>query len=394
LFPVFPGIILAAISLGFQNMNLDFNWINLLILFGAVQGLIFAIILLFNKKHPGAGFLSLFMFVLAYNGFETFNWSSNLNFIFFDIFSFILIYAAGPSLYLYVVSLLEPERKFSRKTILQHYAIVIFQFVVRVGILVYHILWINKIINTNVHSNTLIEMVWWYAEPLSVLFFVGYLIASVLAFRKSGKTLNLRSISKEGQQTVFRWIKALLICMSIFSAAWVLTVLTPYFLDVPFDQHYYPIEIGLVLFIYWIAMSGYHRTKLIYLKASRSALAPPDEESEKLLSQLRRAMAEDKMYLDPELTLAKVSSHTGIPAKTISSILNQYHQTSFNDFVNDFRVNEVKERMIDPTNQHLTLSGIALESGFNSQATFQRAFKNSTGMSPRGYLNLQVKRSA
>ena len=59
-------------------MTLEFTWINLLILFGAFQGLIFGIILLFNKKHPGAKFLSVVMFTLAYNGIETFNWSAGL----------------------------------------------------------------------------------------------------------------------------------------------------------------------------------------------------------------------------------------------------------------------------------------------------------------------------
>lgn len=57
-------------------VELDLHWINLLILFGALQGLIAGIILLFNRKHPGARFLSAFVLVLAYNGFETFNWSA------------------------------------------------------------------------------------------------------------------------------------------------------------------------------------------------------------------------------------------------------------------------------------------------------------------------------
>ena len=60
-------------------MNLDSHWINLVILFGAVHGLVFGLILLFNRKHPGAPFLGLFIFVLAYNGFETLNWSAGLD---------------------------------------------------------------------------------------------------------------------------------------------------------------------------------------------------------------------------------------------------------------------------------------------------------------------------
>lgn len=377
-------------------MELHFNWINLLILFGAIQGLIFGIILLFNKKHPGSGFLAMFMFILAYNGFETFNWSSGLDryYLFFDIFSFITIYGVGPSVYFYITSLLYPDSVLSWRKILPHFGLMLFQFTARIGILVYHILWINKVIESDVHSNTLFNWVLFYAEPLSVVMFLAYLVASIREFRKFRSTQHIKSISKEGQQTVYKWIKALLVGLIILGIAWPLTVAIPYIFSYWDDFHYYPIELGLVLFIYWIAMTGYHRTRLIYLKPKTSVNAISDDESEKYLGQLKYSMDNDKLYLDPELNLNKVASHTGINAKTISAILNQYHQTSFNDFINNYRVREVKGRLIDPTCQHLTISGIALESGFNSQATFQRAFKSNTGMSPREYVSLSLKKMA
>jgi AraC-like DNA-binding protein len=104
-------------------------------------------------------------------------------------------------------------------------------------------------------------------------------------------------------------------------------------------------------------------------------------------------MEHDKLYLDPELNLKKVADHTGISPKIISTILNQHFRQSFNDFINAYRVREVKERLLDPENRHMTISGVALESGFNSQATFQRVFKNVTGTSPREYLALQMKKT-
>jgi hypothetical protein len=135
-------------------MSLTFTWINILILFGAVNALILSILVLFQRSHPGAKFFSVFMFVFAYNGFETFNWSSGLDqsFIFFDLFGFIVIYAAGPSLFLYVSSLLYPEKKISPGAVAAHYGLVIFQFVTRVAIIVYHLLWINKVIDSEVPS--------------------------------------------------------------------------------------------------------------------------------------------------------------------------------------------------------------------------------------------------
>jgi AraC-like DNA-binding protein len=377
-------------------MKLDYNWINLLILFGAVQGLIFCIILLFNRKHPGARFLSAFMFVLAYNGIETFNWSSGLSnyHVFFDLCAFILIFAVGPSLYLYVSALLHPERKLSGKTIFAHYAIVVFQFVIRTGLIVNYILWNAKIIRSDISPLQLEDIYRGYAEPLSVVVFLVYFGLSVHAFRKAGDASDLKVISKEGQQVVHRWIKALLYCMAILGVLWPLTVLSPYVWNAWYDSHYYPIELALVFFIYWIAFTGYHRTKLIYRRDQKvvSQLISTTE-VERYLIRLQQAMEKEKLYLDPALNLAKVAAQTGISAKTISAILNQYSRQSFNDFVNDYRVREVREKLMAPENSHLTISGIALESGFNSQATFQRAFKSNMGMSPREYLALQLKKT-
>jgi AraC-like DNA-binding protein len=54
--------------------------------------------------------------------------------------------------------------------------------------------------------------------------------------------------------------------------------------------------------------------------------------------------------------------------------------------VNEYRVEAVKRRMLDPAQPPLTLVGLAFECGFNSQATFQRAFRSATGQSPGEYL--------
>jgi AraC-like DNA-binding protein len=370
-------------------MSLNFTWFNLLVLFGAVQALIFSIILLFNKKHPGAVFFSAFIFVLSYNGFETFNWSAGLDqhYLFFDLFGFIVIYGAGPSLYLYVSNLLFPEIQISRKQLVSHYGILLFQFTTRVGIIVYHLLWINNLIVSSVHSKELMEIVWSYAEPLSVVLFISYYVATIMRFRKYKQT-NAAKLQAKDRQNVIRWLKALLIAMGILAIVWPMTVLAPDLFNVPFGPHYYPIELGLVLFNYWTVFYGYLKVKSIQVKNANSD-AYGRSEIQKTISRLQESMEEQKFYLDPDLSVSRLASHTGIPAKTISAILNQYHQVNFNDFVNGYRIREVQSQLADPNNRHLTISGIALEAGFNSQATFQRVFKNNTGMSPREYMNQQ-----
>jgi AraC-like DNA-binding protein len=376
-------------------MNLNFNWINLLILFGAVQGTIFGVILLFNRKHPGAKFLSALMFVLAYNGFETFNWSAGLDqyIVFFELFSFVIVFALGPSLYLYITALFHPDEKISGKKLFTHYAIVLFQLAFRLVIFVFYILWRAFDIKVGL-APVMMNIFWTYSEPLSVIVFLSYLVASIYLYRREQAQLNNRLGLKEGYTTMLKWVKALVGCMIVLGVAWPMTVLAPHVLEIPYGDHYYPIEIGLVLFIYWVAFAGYHYTKLIYPKLTKGqfhTITP--SEVQQYRTQLTDAMERDKLYLDPELNLKKAADHTGINAKTISIILNQHFQQSFNDFVNAYRVREVKERLLDPKTKNMTISGVALESGFNSQATFQRVFKNTTGTSPREYLTLQMKKT-
>ena len=99
-------------------------------------------------------------------------------------------------------------------------------------------------------------------------------------------------------------------------------------------------------------------------------------------------------YQDPKLTLKKLAARMQLTINDLSQTINVGLNKSFNDFINELRVEEVKRKMSDPTYAHLSQLGIALESGFNSKATFNRAFKKFVGMNPSGYQKkLTEKRS-
>jgi AraC-like DNA-binding protein len=97
-------------------------------------------------------------------------------------------------------------------------------------------------------------------------------------------------------------------------------------------------------------------------------------------------MTVDKVYLDAELTLTKLAAHLDLPPKTVSAVLNQHLKVGFNEYVNRFRVEEVKQRLLNPPKGNLTVLAVAFDSGFNSLATFQRVFKNLTGITPTQFL--------
>lgn len=76
----------------------------------------------------------------------------------------------------------------------------------------------------------------------------------------------------------------------------------------------------------------------------------------------------DHIYLNPDLNLHALAQHTGIPQKTISAVLNQYIKKSFNEFVNEYRVEAFKQKLQQPAMNSFTIAGIPSECGFNSKA--------------------------
>jgi len=100
---------------------------------------------------------------------------------------------------------------------------------------------------------------------------------------------------------------------------------------------------------------------------------------------LNEAVAANRLYEDAELTLSTLAVKLSIHPHDLSRIINVGLEKNFSDFINEFRVREVARKMQDRAYDHMTLLGIAYDSGFNSQSTFHRVFKNLTGKTPAEY---------
>lgn len=97
-------------------------------------------------------------------------------------------------------------------------------------------------------------------------------------------------------------------------------------------------------------------------------------------------MEKEKPYLNPELSLPELADSLEISRNQLSSVINSLHKKNFYEFVNQYRVNEVKQLMKDPANKHLKLISLAYDAGFNSKASFYRIFKQLTHLTPTQYL--------
>ena len=103
--------------------------------------------------------------------------------------------------------------------------------------------------------------------------------------------------------------------------------------------------------------------------------------------RLKEAVVANRFYEDAELTLTSLAVKLNIHPHDLSRIINVGMEKNFSDFINEFRVRETARKMQDPAYDRLTLLGMACESGFNSQRTFNRVFKEMTGKTPVEYKN-------
>jgi len=121
---------------------------------------------------------------------------------------------------------------------------------------------------------------------------------------------------------------------------------------------------------------------------TRAALLT-DEKMQIIASKLECAMKEDKLFLQDNLSLNKLSESICESENHISETLSQFLHTKFFQFVNNFRVEEAKKALQD-TDKLIT--NIAFDVGFNSKSTFNTAFKKVVGYSPSAYRNSLVEK--
>ncbi len=107
------------------------------------------------------------------------------------------------------------------------------------------------------------------------------------------------------------------------------------------------------------------------------------------MERLHNYIREKKPYLDPNLSLRALAEQIGIHPNQLSWLLNEGIGKNFSEFVNHYRVEDFKQVARNPKNAHLTLSGLAYESGFHSKTVFNTFFKKETGLTPKQYLKEQ-----
>ena len=373
---------------------------DLLILLGSLQGFIVSALLWTNTKGRRLSnrllavligllaLMSLGVGIPIVNG-----WVS----LALDVLPFFMVMPIGPLIYFYVQSVSNSDFQLRKKERLQFLPVlldwgaplIIWTFFAGFFLGLWPRQdgpWWGAVMN---EYNTYVDIPRWISTT-------AYLFLTARFLHRQHRTAT-NSVTNEQRDTM-RWLRQFVRAFLVFQCIWLLHLvpyIIPAFRGPMLDLFgWYPIYIPLAVLIYWLGFKGYLHTRTD--TAINTAPKPIGSElAEETISQvtqlLTNAMTTERLFLDPELTVEKVGQHTGLPPKTISAVLNQHLRKNFNSFINEYRVEEIKLRLPNPAYEHLTLTGIAFECGFNSQATFQRAFKQQTGMSPGEFASRQKK---
>lgn len=378
-----------------------FNPRSIILFICILQGMIFAGLLVqrgWKRKSASDYWLALLLALLClgnvsyFIGFAgVYDAYPNLSFFPFDN-----PFAVGAVIYLYVQTLTNSEKKFAPGN-----------FLLFIPALVYYAYQFLIFLQPLGFKN-------WFDDAVHVPFVMPALTILVIISNATFMYLSIKHYRQyrfwlnanfsDTEKIKFDWLRnflylfaAALLCSAIFD------VTNSFFVHLSYKQYFWW-HVVAALLTYYLAIAGYLRSEPIKVaftpvsSQEKPAFAPedaPEIENKKALlndnelkawkDKLQRLMTKSKPHLDPQITLSDMSKALGVSANVLSFVINVGFEKNFNDFINEHRVAEVKTKLSNGSAENMTLLGIAFACGFNSKATFNRAFRKFTGLTPKEY---------
>lgn len=357
--------------------------LNGFLIFGLAQSIFFASLFLTKKNFALSDtFIAAMLFALALQiGFIILNLNFETSF-YLQITPIIISLLYGPLLFLYVQKITQRNRSFTQTDLL--HLIPFLTFFVANHIFTEDQTWYIKSVSAGavLLGSVYTVVTWQYltAHKKNIIHEFSY-----------DKRINLNWLSRLVIGLLFIWIGVIVL------------VALHRFANMYFKMEYFFLVIPC--FIFYIGYYGFKQNviytdqkkdtfsllsergtkkvqKAAYKKSSLSA-----ERMKYIFDRLLKAMNEDELFLNEQLSLQILSNELNISKHHITQTLNEYGKQNFYDFVNIFRVEKFKKRLHTRDDKDFTLLALAFDSGFNSKSSFNRIFKKFTGMSPSEYKN-------
>lgn len=212
------------------------------------------------------------------------------------------------------------------------------------------------------------------------------------------------------------WVLTLLTALYLVLSTWLITYMAGFFFEVDISSTMSVLALCATFIIHWTAYIGIYKYKLAknkdavynFLNNDLAIIHPNLQVAENSITQenstveaykesitadnlyfqkLELLCKEQHIYTDITLNREKVAEKLGISAGYVSQIVNIITGDNFANYINNYRVEAVKEMISNPEYENYTLLTMGLESGFTSKTTFYKAFKKVTDQTPNEYKN-------
>ncbi|TAI46614.1 helix-turn-helix domain-containing protein [Flagellimonas allohymeniacidonis] len=154
-----------------------------------------------------------------------------------------------------------------------------------------------------------------------------------------------------------------------------------------------------VFMLYWASIHGILQRNIVSAIPEEKSMAPtkiqnlrsnpidsiPISELKKLVKQIDAYVEGSKVFEDKNLTIMGLADALKLHPRKISNAINQVYHENFNAYINRYRVGRAEQMLIDKNSANLSIEGIGTEVGFNSKSAFYNAFKKETGVTPKTY---------
>ncbi|MEL7121556.1 MAG: helix-turn-helix domain-containing protein [Bacteroidota bacterium] len=290
-------------------------------------------------------------------------------------------------LYFFVIFLMEPEHKItSREKIL--FIVVALEFLIE---LLY--IPVNLVINDEIQVANFEDYIEISGQGLGLLTSV---ILLPITLRKINRYQQfLYNNYSTTQEKSLSWLRNFLIAAMLIIALWLVSFvqyLAGWYEAA--DQMFILVSFCLVIFLFavgYFVILRYSWFEIIPIKIQDSAEVKLSSKTDTYHEHLKALMQEKRLYEDINLTLDSLAEKLQISSGYLSQIINTKEQKNFFEFVNEYRVEAVKAKLLNQEYDQYTIMGIALESGFKSKSTFNAVFKKFTGLTPSAFKKTQQR---
>lgn len=364
------------------------NLIELILLFGILQGLLLAIILAVSKRHRKLSNNLLAVFLLSYSFKLWLNTSHSPSIGLGNYLVSILI--LGPSFYFYVKSVVRPQFKLKVVHLLHLTPAILYLFTVNYFVGALEIKSYEQVFE----SKQLLAFSSVLQAGVAMLV-TGYVIAAV-AEVISHKKWVVNHLSDQ-RLTNLKWLEWLTYFFAIITAFWWMAGYADiawliYMFGEPSDNIAYTFWALMSIIVLSIGYYGLLRPEVFIERAEppstlKAAKRVTPMQIAIYKPKLLELMDKERPYLDPKLKLTDLADMLSLNTVLLSAVINEGTGKNFNDFINEYRVNEFKTRVESGDHQNFTLLALAYDSGFNSKSTFNAIFKKVTGVTPNQFKN-------